>query len=289
VIDACRFTLALPDGAIAGLRFGTPGAAPMLFAHANGFCAGAYRQMLERCEGYDIFAIDLRGHGRSTLPADPARVTYALHAGDLGAAIAAVRAQFAIVGPITLAGHSLGAVAAAMAAAHRDDVAALRLIEPVATPEHFRFAAMTPVWPFVAARMPLVVGARRRRASFASRAAARAAYEGKSLFRHFAPGALDDYLIDGMRPDVGGVRLACAPEWEAANFAARGNEFWGAVRCARAPVAVLGAAGPSTTLFGDAAGRLRRLGAAVALASGAGHLAPMEQPDRVAAFLADGR
>jgi len=290
VSESRRFSLDIAEGSLTGLRFGAPGAPPMLFAHANGFCASAYRQALEAVEGYDIFAIDLRGHGRSSLPCDPAcGIRWTVYARDIGEAIDAIRARYGAAAPFTLAGHSLGAVAAAMAGEGRRDIAALRLIEPVATPQAVSFLAMAPFWRSFAERLPLVAAARRRRKAFESREAARAAYQSKALFRQFAHGAIDDYLNDGMRETASGVELSCAPAWEAANFAGVGNDFWGAARRRSAPLAVLGAADPTSTLFGSAAARLAKLGAAVTLVEEATHLLPMEMPMRAGLFLGAGR
>jgi pimeloyl-ACP methyl ester carboxylesterase len=271
------------------MRFGAPGATPLVFSHANGFCASAYRQALSAIRDHDVFAIDLRGHGRSQLPCAPARgPLWRRHANDIAASLDAIRRDFSIGAPAVLGGHSLGAVASAMAAAGRSDIAALRLIEPVATPEQYRYLAMTPLWGLFADAMPLARAARRRRPHFGSRADAAAAYAGKSLFRRFAPGALDDYLDDGLTEDAGGFRLSCPPSWEAANFTATDNDFWSAVRRRTAPLAVLAADDASSTLFADAPARLHRHGAVVRLESGVSHLLPMEAPERAARFLATG-
>jgi hypothetical protein len=162
------------------------------------------------------------------------------------------------------------------------------LIEPVATPEFFRYLGKTPLGAFLGAATPLARAARRRRERFPSRADAIVAYSGKALFARFAPGAVDDYLEDGLIEDGVDLRLSCPPFWEAATFAAMDNDFWRAARRLQAPLSVLGAEDPSTTLFGDAAGRLRRLGAIVALQAGSSHLLPMEAPERAALFLETG-
>ena len=42
------------------------------FAHATGFNAGTYRQLIEALDpSFDVYAMDARGHGFSNAPADP--------------------------------------------------------------------------------------------------------------------------------------------------------------------------------------------------------------------------
>lgn len=278
----------MADGEVALLRFGTVGAPPMLFAHANGFCASAYRQMLEALGGrFDIFAVDQRGHGRTTLPADPGGVkSLDLFGDDLRALIDALSAEIAPATGWRLAGHSLGAVAATLAAAGRQDVEALLLIEPVAIPRMMSLLARTPVWPSLARRTPLVEGALNRRASWPDAAAPAASYRRKPLFARWAAGALEDYLADGLLAEAGGVRLACAPAWEAANFAAQAHDFWRAVAAAPCPTHVLAALHASSTTRGFARRRLQNLGARVIAVAGATHLVPFEDPAIAAEFLA---
>lgn len=285
---ATRFTLDVGAGALAGIRYERAGAAPLLFCHANGFCASAYRRMLESLAAlFDVFALDLRGHGRSTLPANPERHTsWIVHARDISAFLDRAPSALGAAGSWRLSGHSMGAVAIALAAEGRGDVSALRLVEPVATPRLSGLLARSPFWPAFAAATPLVAAAKRRRDRWQSRDEALQSYRGKPLFAAWAPGVLEDYLEDGLADCEHGVRLACAPAWEAANFAAQRHDFWGAVARAPAPVAVLGSNHPSSTLFLDAPERLRRLGGRVEIMDGASHLLPMELPDTAAAFIA---
>ena len=89
-----------------------------------------------------------------------------------------------------------------------------------------------------------------------------------------------------MTEDEGGVRLACAPAWEAATFAAQGNAFWKAAANAPAPVRVFAARVGASTVPSFARARFRKLGADVMVDEGAGHLVPMQKPQELAAFLA---
>lgn len=286
--DLKRRTSPVVGGDIAMLRFGRDGAPPLLFAHANGFCASAYRQMLEALgDRYDVYAVDLRGHGRSGASADPAAIRSAdLYGDDLDQALTSLGEQIAPGACWTLAGHSLGAVAATLAAARRDDVGSLRLIEPVALRPILYWAAKTPFWPLIAARWSLVAGARKRRASWPSRADVVASYEGKPLFSTWAPGILEDYLHDGLREGADGVELSCVPAWEAATFAAQGHDFWRALARVRAPIRVLAARHSSTTTPPYALRRLEAAGVAVEAIDGATHLYPFEDPAGAARFLA---
>lgn len=281
-----RFTVEIADGSMAGWRWRHSAKPPLLFCHATGFCASVYKQMLQLLQAeFDIFALDMRGHGRTALPANPED----LRSWDIYARDVATFLDIQDRSDWTLAGHSMGAVSVSLAARGRDDVAALRLIEPVAPPPALRIVARMPFWPLLSRQMPIAARAAQRRAHWPSRAETMARYERKALFRDWAPGALSDYLEDGLADDEEGVKLACAPAWEAATFRAQANDFWGAIRHAPAPVDVLAADHPSTTAGAGARRRFQRMGAGVTVLQGVDHLVPMQSPDLAARFIAEGR
>lgn len=278
-----RIKIDLAGGALAGFHWPAPEKPPLLFLHATGFCASAYRRMLGGLQGrYDIYALDLRGHGGNTRPADPSRLrSWAPYVDDARAFLDRQERK-----GWTLAGHSMGAATSLLAAQGRTDVAALRLIEPVAMPDWFSLAAKTPFWPVFAGGIPLVRQAARRRNEWPDRESVLASYARKGLFAGWAPGVLEDYLEDGLVEADGGVRLACDPAWEAATFAAQANDFWRAAAAAPAPVSVFAAEHASSTVTAAARARFRRLGADVTVKPGVSHLAPMEDPAALAGFLA---
>ncbi|MEQ8935712.1 MAG: alpha/beta hydrolase [Amphiplicatus sp.] len=278
-----RLTVSLDDGDVTGWRWRRDGAPRVLFNHATGFCASAYKQMLRALAAdFDVTAIDLRGHGRTSLPADPARLrNWMIYARDVGAVLDRLGGT-----GWTLAGHSCGAVVSTLAARGRSDVGALALIEPVSMSPFYALAARSPLWPLVSRNFPLVKGARARREVWEDRGAVRASYARKKLFSTWADGALDDYLEDGLAAAGKRVRLSCAPAWEAQTFAAHGHDFWGAVRAARAPISVLAAGHPTSTLFSGAADRYRRQGTSVEVMQGVTHLLPLENPLDAARFIA---
>ena len=280
-----RISVSLQDGDLAGWRWRNDGAPPLLFCHATGFCASTYKKMLRRlADRFDIWALDMRGHGRTRLPADPKDLrSWNIYARDVAGFLDREKRDGWI-----LAGHSMGAVVVAMAARGRNDISALRLIEPVAPPLVYTLtAAYAPFWPMLARHIPIARRAARRRARWSSREDALKSYERKGLFRDWAPGVLADYLEDGLVIDHAGARLSCDPDWEAATFAASAHDLWRAVRVAPAPIGVF-AAGVASTIWPTARWWFRRAGAEMTKIAEAGHLAPMENPALAADFIAQG-
>ncbi|MCK5750784.1 MAG: alpha/beta hydrolase, partial [Oricola sp.] len=219
--------------------------------------------------------------GANTRPADPSRLrSWRPYVEDARAYLDGEKRESWIV-----AGHSLGAATALLASRGRNDVRDLRLVEPVIPPSWLAVAAATPLWRLTADRIPIVRQAARRRNGWPDRDAVLASYEAKPIFKAWAPGVLEDYLDDGLVGDETGARLACDPEWEAATFAAQGNDVWAAIRAAPAPLSVLAADHPSSTVSPAARARLEKLGAGMKLMAGVSHLAPMEKPAGIAAFL----
>jgi len=202
-IRARRVPLPTRGGEMAVLDFGPPERpVDIVFSHANGFNAGTYRSILAPLSGeMRILAIDLRGHGASTLPTPiEGRDGWREFRDDLLAFLAA-----AADGPVVLAGHSMGGTSSLLAAAAQPErVRSLALFDPVI------FEAQSPAQ----MESPLVQGALRRRARFPSKQAVIEAYSGRGAFKSWSPEQLADYVEAGFRPTATGeVTLACAPEW----------------------------------------------------------------------------
>ena len=275
-------TLALPDGDVGYLRREGAGAGTVLFAHANGLNAGAYAPLLGALGGPEtVIAPDLRGHGLTTLPAEPETLTrWDQYADDLVRIVRALAPE----GPLTLAGHSMGAVSSLLAAAQGLDVVRVVMIEPVILPRAVRVLARSPLQ--AATRRRGIAGrAARRRDAWPDADAVRAQYEETGFFKGWDEAALAGYLARGLRETEDGVTLACAPAWEAASFAAQGHRFWRplAAVAARVPVHVLAARGRSTVPSADGQ-RLARGGALTAGMEGT-HMLPTERPRHVAAWV----
>ncbi len=204
-----------PTTTMAALTFGDP-ARPIdiIFLHANGFNAGTYRHVLAPLStDLRILAPDMRGHGRTTLPAIAENHTWATYADDLLALLATLPAM-----PRVLAGHSMGATTCLLAAARlpAENLPKLVLFDPVVAPLADYAGPPPPAYDVAIAR-----AAARRTAVFASRDAAFDQYKNRGAFRTWPDAILRDYLHDGFTPTADGqVTLSCTPAWETANFAA---------------------------------------------------------------------
>ena len=230
-----RVTIETGAGPRSALFWDTAVGAPWLhFAHATGMHGGLYARLLAPlAERFRIVASDSRGHGHS--PGGPVgdRVEWDDLATDLLAVIDAVDAG----APWLLAGHSMGGSVSLLAAAARPDrVAGLVLLDP-------------PFIPFASARAaraagvvtsnPMADQAGKRRADFPDLATARAAYNGRGVFRSWSDADLDAYLGDGLRAAADGVTLACAPAWEAATFRGVSDHIEAALAALARPFALI--------------------------------------------------
>lgn len=279
-----RRSMPFDDGAMSYLEWtNAPIGAPLLvFAHANGFNAFTYRSLLAPFSAtFRIVALDMRGHGLTTLPTERTLVRrWKVYRDDLLRFVGRLGNK-----PKILAGHSLGASASLMAAALRPEVArALVLLEPV-MPSN-RLAALAwyaGIFGLEDKYLPLVPPAKRRRAKFTSREAATASFRGRGAFRTWPDQMVADYVEGGTIEDgEGGFRLACAPQWEATNFSIYPFSIASLGRKVRAPMTILYGTEHSTAsddllrqlVKGHADARVVRV-------PGASHFLPMEKPDLV--------
>jgi pimeloyl-ACP methyl ester carboxylesterase len=265
-----RRALGLGDGSVNLLDWG--GSGPSVhFTHANGFNAETYVPILSPLAGEArLFASDLRGHGFTTLPADPAQhTTWLTYPADLIRVLEAIGA-----GPYVLAGHSMGGTTSLLVAAMRPDlVRALVLFEPVARSFPDTIDRET---------VPLVVMTVKRRKVFPDAAMARRAYHRRGAFETWPDETLDAYLRGGLKPDPDGVRLACDPAWEAQNYRLGPSGVEDAIARVKCPIAVFTGTVASTT--GDevlALVRAHHPDAHIQIVDGATHFLPMEHPDLV--------
>jgi pimeloyl-ACP methyl ester carboxylesterase len=255
----------------------------LIFLHATGLNASSYLPLLRKLRfAGTVLAPSLRGHGASSLPADPGKLRSWQ---PLAEDVAELIDQERLSGPIVLAGHSAGAVTALLAA-RMLPVQAVLMIEPVVLPRYAVMLARSPFRRAFLNRLQVAKQAAARRADFPSREAARSYYESKAFFARWDREAFDGYLSEGLREIEGGAELTCEPAWEAAMFKAQAHGFWphlAAVLSQGKRAAILAAAGRST--FPDKLRpRAARLGARLTEEEG-GHMLPLEDPGCVAGWM----
>lgn len=247
----------------------------LVLAHAAGFHGRAWGPVAERLGGaFHCLAYDSRGHGASVVDDDEATAWDWL---TLGADAVRVVDGLGLSRPLGL-GHSSGASALLLAEAlWPGTFAALYCIEPIGSttddppppdPDH-----------------PMALRARRRRAVFASRQEAEAAYGTRPPLSELSPEALRAYVSYGFADqEDGSVRLRCHPDHEARMYeyglAHDAYRRLGDVTC---PVVL--ARGSRSQAVGPET--LRRWAARLPQArvdelAGVGHLAPLEDPSVVA-------
>ena len=177
-----------------------------MICHATGFNALAYKPLAARlCQHFSVWALDFRGHGQSSTPAD-GNFGWEAMATDLLAGVDALGA-----GEVHAFGHSMGGAAILLAERQRPGcIAGAYLYEPIVFPAaHF----------VTGQDNPLAESARRRREVFPSRAAALERYASRPPLNVLRADALAAYIEAGFDDlDDGTVRLACRAESEALTF-----------------------------------------------------------------------
>lgn len=165
----------------------------IVFAHANGFPAGVYRQLFDawRAAGFGVLAPQRLGHD----PAYPVVSNWTPTRDEL---LRFIDAQ-APAGPLHLVGHSMGGYVCLLAACQRPRLAAsVTLLD----------APLVRGWRARAVQAMKLTGlmqrggpgrvSRTRRQQWASRDEARVHFAGKRAFARWHPQVLDDYVEHGL-------------------------------------------------------------------------------------------
>lgn len=250
---------------------------PLVVAHATGFCAGAYRSLARPLsERFHVWALDFRAHGATATPRD-LPLSWTAMTDDLLASFDAVGD-----GPAHAVGHSMGGACILAAELRRPGtVAAAVVFEPIVVPAGWGEGGHDNV---------LAQGARRRRATFASRDEALRRYASRPPLGTLRADALHDYVAAGFADRADGtVELRCSPEREAQVYEAPGKPEIASLESVQTPVLVArggrdGTAGPAglAALAADVlpAGTLRDY-------PHLNHFGPFQDPDGLAADALD--
>jgi pimeloyl-ACP methyl ester carboxylesterase len=174
---------------------------PLIFAHATGFHARCWDQVIRRLPGRHAYAMDLRGHGRSAKPEPP----YPWRA--FGRDIAELAELLDISGAIGV-GHSMGGHSIVSSALQRPKTySSLFLIDPTI------FA------PEVYGRKPLDSSfISRRRRYWNSPSEMFENFKARPPFAQWNPDVLRDYCEFGLLPSGTEFELACPPLVEASIY-----------------------------------------------------------------------
>ncbi len=258
---------------------GQAGLPPLVLLHANGFLARLWQPVAERlAERFQVFAYDIRGHGDSDKPdpADPGNYHWQHLIDDLRAFLDA----FALRG-VPMVGHSSGgATAAGLAGTQPEYFSRLVLIEPIIMPPQFATVA--------GPRAQMADAARRRRQVWPRPDDMFDAYQQRPAFARWRPDVLRLYAEHGtFRREDGQVQLKCSGEVEARMFENSASlNIWDLLPDIQCPTLVI--KGRHTDAFlgqivEDVAGHVP--GAHHLTVEDAGHLVPMEQPERLSAVI----
>jgi pimeloyl-ACP methyl ester carboxylesterase len=254
---------------------------PVVFAHANGYPPGSYRQfiapLLDHCQ---LTAYRHRPLWGEKVP--PRRLNWTIFADDLIHTLEA-----GMDGPVWMMGHSLGGAVSMMAATRRPDLfRGLILIDPVLMPTR-RVLAMRLTPRRTRERMPMIRKTLNRPNQFADHQAAFDFHRGKRAFTDMSDEVLWDYVHAGTVAEGGqGLQLAFGREWEAGVYTSV-PWLWPLLRRLRLPT--LGLRGETSDVLGP--GAMRRWAllqpAAELHSCPGGHLLPMEQPAGTAGYVID--
>lgn len=183
---------------------------PLVVAHAAGFCGGAYTPMAAGLtDRFEVWAVDLRGHGDSPAPAD-GDFSWDGMARDVLTVVAGLDRGRAV-----FFGHSLGGGAGLRAESLEPGTfSAIYVYEPAVLPALDGIGAMS---------TDMGNLARQRRSVFASHDEAVARLGARAPYDTMSAEALRAYVTHGTRngsPEDGAYRLKCAPENEASVYEA---------------------------------------------------------------------
>jgi pimeloyl-ACP methyl ester carboxylesterase len=248
----------------------------LIIAHAAGFCGGAYAPLAASFRShFNVWALDLRGHGDTTAHADR-DFSWDGMAQDILTVVAGLDR-----GPAAFFGHSLGGAAGLRAEALAPgSFSSIYAYEPTVLPETVSADS-------VSSEMGNMV--RQRRAVFASRADAVERLSARPPFDTMRRDVLESFALHGLRDTADArVALKCLPRDEALVYEAANKITVHQVSTVSVPV-LLGLGGRenglpalATPLIGSALPDAR-----VITYQRLGHMGPLEDPPLIAADAAE--
>ena len=235
-----RKTYSLPDGLISYLHWSSEKKIKptLLFLHATGFNSQTYQSILAPLhDRFEIYAVDLRGHGFSQLPNTLEKfISWSVYEEDVSKFLQG------LPGPVFMAGHSLGAIVA-LGVTNKNPklVEGIVLFEPVILEPYINF-----LWGLIRQIKlgnwhPLARQAKKRRKCWDSQEQIFRQYRGRGAFKTWPDQILQDYIEGGTCKDERGEQwsLCCDPGWEARSFALTGTSTWSYFKAISCPVKIV--------------------------------------------------
>ena len=208
------------------------------FSHANGFNGLTYKTLLNKISpNQKIISYDLRGHGKSTVPAEPEKLkSWQRYRDDLISILEKNNE------PSTLIGHSLGGTTSLLVAFKRPElVSKIILIDPVLLPLTYWLGTKAVQSIGLIEKVhPMVKGALVRKKTWGSKEEAFQYFSGKKLFRKVIPEAINDYIDGGIKKiNENLYELNCNPKWEAATFKLTSGGNWFNLKKSNVPTKII--------------------------------------------------
>jgi pimeloyl-ACP methyl ester carboxylesterase len=247
----------------------------LLMAHATGMHGWVFRPLAEQlAEHFHCWALDLRGHGDSTM-ADTPQVDWTGFGHDILAVIDYLDADH-IVG----FGHSLGGAALVMAADKRPGAfKSLLLYEPaIVEPIESAPPSIHETQDF------MVAAAQRRRSTFNSRAEAMENYAIKFPMSEVSANSLHAYVAHGfVESDDGSIHIKCRPDVEAKIFAGTFNQdAWRCLGDPRCPIHLIQGAATDDMHDSAAVEMATLFDLPLRKVEGLGHFGPLQNSRQIA-------
>ena len=258
------------------------------FAHATGFNALTYKELLEPLsDNFNVRAVDARGHGFTKLKANPQDMyDWKIYCDDLIKSVELFVEK--TQKPIILSGHSMGAASAIQVAAIRPDlVSGLVLVDPALMTNKikviFKIGRKYPLFknfPIIKQGMMMSEATKKRRRYWKNKEEIFNSYKNKLIFKTWTETTIRNYIEGGTELIGDETRLTCDPLWEAATFSSWKHDAMGLIDKLNCPITLLQAEFNSTAR-GDGPIKLMKqdkLGVHK-IVKGSTHFLPMEFPN----------
>ncbi|MEM9564736.1 MAG: alpha/beta hydrolase [Actinomycetota bacterium] len=244
----------------------------LLLAHATGFCGRVWEPVVETIGSrFHCVALDFRAHGHSTRPDRP--LVWDGMADD----VLAVVDRLAPTGPLAAVGHSMGGSALALAEAKRPGTfRCVWAFEPILFERTDDNAGPEP--------SPISAGARKRRATFATRREAYDRYRSRPPLAGLDDRALRAYVDHGFADTADGrVTLRCRPDDEAGVFEHHNTDAPAALAGITIPYRLAASGDEQAPAEACRAIAARHPHLELVTYEDLTHFGPLEDPDRIAA------